>query len=69
METETFNLPLAASISSISPVRFKNGPSNILTTSPIENLTFGTSLPAASRLGVKFFQSHDPQEGWDYPCQ
>jgi hypothetical protein len=37
IETETLNVPLAASISSISPVRLKKGPSKILTTSPTVN--------------------------------
>src|SRR5579872_4975559 len=50
--TVTFNLPRSGSTSSITPLKFRNGPSLILTVSPVSKFTFGFSVSSDSEICV-----------------
>ena len=50
MLTVTFSLPRSGSISSITPLKFRNGPLLILTVSPTSKLTFGLSVSSEAEI-------------------
>src|SRR5437763_6443270 len=50
MFTVTFNLPRSGSISSITPLKLRNGPSLILIVSPTSKCTFGFSVSSDSDI-------------------
>src|SRR5439155_9797552 len=50
MLTVTFNLPRSGSISSITPLKLRNGPLLIFTVSPTSKLTFGFSCSSEAEI-------------------
>src|SRR5208283_5212366 len=48
--TVTFNLPRSGSISSITPLKFRNGPLLILIVSPTAKFTFGFSVSSDAEI-------------------
>src|SRR5208283_1227387 len=64
MLTVTFNLPRSGSISSITPLKFRNGPLLILIVSPTAKLTFGFSVSSAAEIWFLMASTSSVGVGW-----